>query len=132
MEALDTNILVRIATRDDEAQLAKIEKLMRKKFSAAHPAWVSIIVLAELTWVLTRCYGYQRPDVGAFLRQLLHTASIRVEDQAIAENAIDLFLNSNADFSDCLILARNESRSISPTHTLDRKAAKLEGFRLLC
>ena len=29
MEALDTSILVRIATRDDEAQLKKVEKLMR-------------------------------------------------------------------------------------------------------
>jgi hypothetical protein len=41
------------------------------------------------------------------------------------------FRDSTADFSDCLILARNESRSISPTHTLDRKAAKLAGFQLL-
>ena len=32
---------------------------------------------------------------------------------------------------DTNILARNQSRSITPTHTLDRKAAKLEGFQLL-
>ena len=131
MEALDTNILVRIATRDDAAQLRKVEKLMRENFSAANPAWVSIIVLTELAWVLTRRYGYLRPDVGAFLHQLLHTASISVEDHTIAGKAIDLFLGSNADFSDCLIFARNQARSISPTHTLDRKAAKLKGTRLL-
>lgn len=131
MEALDTNILVRIATRDDAAQLRKVEKLMRENFSAAQPAWVSMIVLVELAWVLTRCYGYRRPEVGAFLHQLLHTACICVEEQAVAAKAIDHFLESTADFSDCLILARNESRSISPTHTLDRRAAKLEGFQLL-
>ena len=131
MEALDTNILVRIATRDDAAQLRKVQKLMHTNFSAANPAWVSIVVLTELAWVLTRRYGYARPDVGAFLHQLLHTSSICVEDHAIAGKAVDLFLKSTADFSDCLILARNESRSISPTHTLDRKAAKLAGFQLL-
>ncbi len=131
MEALDTNILVRIATRDDAAQLRKVEKLMRANFSAANPAWVSIVVLTELAWVLTRRYGYVRPDVGAFLHQLLHTASICVEDYTIAGKAVDLYLASTADFSDCLILARNESRSISPTHTLDRKAAKLAGFQML-
>lgn len=32
---------------------------------------------------------------------------------------------------DTNIRVRNKSRSISPTHTLDRKAAKLEGFQLL-
>lgn len=104
---------------------------MRGNFSSAHPAWVSIVVLTELAWILTRRYRYLRPDVGAFLHQLLHTASICVEDHAIAGKAIDFFLGSTADFSDCLILARNESRSISPTHTLDRKAAKLAGFQLL-
>lgn len=71
MEAIDTNILVRIATRGDEVQLRKVENLMREKFSSAHPAWVSIVVLAELAWVLTRCYGYQRPEVGVFLRLLI-------------------------------------------------------------
>jgi len=131
MEALDTNILVRIATRDDDTRLKKVDRLMRENFSEKNPAWVSVIVVAELAWVLTRRYGYLRPDVGAFLSQLLHTASIRVEDHALAADAIDLFINSAADFSDCLILARNKSRSISPTHTLDRKTAKLVGFKLL-
>ena len=131
MEALDTNILVRIATRDDLSQLARVEKLMVEKFSDEHPAWVSVIVLTELSWVLGRTYGYSRTETAAFIRKLLDTASILVEDEILVSPALDLFLNSTADFSDCLILARNKSRSISPTHTLDRKAAKLEGFQLL-
>jgi len=131
MEALDTNILVRIATRDDEAQLRKVERLMRENFSEKRPAWVSIIVLTELSWVLARTYGYTRAQIAAFVGKLLNTASIRVEDHSLAGSAVNLFLNSTADFSDCLILARNQSRSISPTHTLDRKAAKLDGFKLL-
>jgi len=53
------------------------------------------------------------------------------EDSSLVENAVTLFQNSAADFSDCLILARNRFRSITPTHTLDRKAAKLDGFQLL-
>ncbi|NCQ36129.1 type II toxin-antitoxin system VapC family toxin [bacterium] len=131
MEAIDTNILVRIATRDDMTQLARVEKLMAEKFSDENPAWVSVIVLTELSWVLGRTYGYSRTETGAFIRKLLDTASILVEDEILVSHALDLFMDSTADFSDCLILARNESRSISPTHTLDRKAAKLEGFRLL-
>lgn len=34
-------------------------------------------------------------------------------------------MNSTANFSAYLILVRNQSHSIAPTHTLDRKAAKL-------
>lgn len=131
MEALDTNILVRIATRDDLIQLARVEKLMAGKFSDEHPAWVSVIVVTELSWVLGRTYGYSRLKTAAFIRKLLDTASILVEDEILVSLALELFLESTADFSDCLILARNQSHSIAPTHTLDRKAAKLQGFQLL-
>ena len=131
MEALDTNILVRLATRDDAAQLRKAERLMREKFSAQSPAWISVIVVTEMAWVLARSYGYSRPQIAASIRGLLNTAVFRVEDHTLVSDAIDLFLARAADFSDCVILARNESRSITPTHTLDRKAAKLDGFQLL-
>jgi predicted nucleic-acid-binding protein len=131
MEALDTNILVRLATRDDAAQLRKAERLMREKFSAQSPAWISVIVVTEFAWVLARSYGYARPQIAASLRGLLNTAVFRVEDHTLVAESIDHFLSQAADFSDCVILARNESRSITPTHTLDRKAAKLDGFQLL-
>lgn len=131
MEALDTNILVRLATRDDAAQLRKAEQLMRKKFSTRHPAWVSIIVVTELALVLSRCYCYSRPQIVASIRGLLNTAVFQVEDHTLTADAIDLFLRSAADFSDCLIVARNQSRSITRTHTLDRKAAELDFFHLL-
>jgi predicted nucleic-acid-binding protein len=131
MEALDTNILVRLATRDDAAQVSKSERLMGERFSTRHPAWISIIVITELVWVLSRSYGYSRPQIAACVRGLLNTAVFRVEDHTLVAEAIELFLASTADFSDCIILVRNQSRSITPTHTLDRKAAKLVGFQLL-
>lgn len=131
MEALDTNILVRLATRDDAAQLRKAERLMQENFSDRHPVWISIIVVTELAWVLDRCYGYTRKQIAASIRGLLNTADFRVEDHTCAADAIGLFIASSADFSDCVIVARNQSRFIAPTHTLDRKAAKLDGFQLL-
>ena len=131
MEALDTNILVRLATRDDAAQLRKAERLIRENFSESHPAWVSIIVATEFAWVLDRTFRYPREKLAASLRGLLETEIFLVEDSPIVSQAINLYQSSVADFSDCLILARNKSRAISPTHTLDRKAAKLEGFQLL-
>jgi len=132
MEALDTNILIRLATRDDAAQVRKAERLLREKFSARTPAWISILVVTEMAWVLARSYGYTRPQIASSIRGLLNTSVFRVEDHTLVADAIELFLASAADFSDCLILARNQARSITPTHTLDRKAAKLDGFQLLC
>lgn len=131
MEALDTNILVRLATHDDKLQFAKTEDFVRTRFSSSSPAWISIIVLVESVWVLSSLYGYSRSEIAFSVGQLLKTDSFQVEDHQTVITALSYFSASKAHFSDCLILARNKSRSISPTHTLDRKAAKLEGFQLL-
>jgi len=131
MEALDTNILVRLATRDDKRQFAKANDFVRTRFSSSSPAWISIIVLVEYVWVLSSLYGYSRDEIAFSVSQLLNADSLQVEDHPLVVTALSDFNGSKADLSDCLILARNKSRSISPTHTLDRKAAKLEGFQLL-
>lgn len=131
MEALDTNILIRLATRDDKRQFAKANELVRTRFSSSSPAWISIIVLVEYIWVLGSLYGYSRDEIAFSVNRLLNADSFQVEDHPLVVAALSDFNGSKADFSDCLILARNQSRSIAPTHTLDRKAAKLEGFQLL-
>ncbi len=46
MRAVDTNVVVRLAVRDDKAQVAAAEK-----YIAERGAWVSHIVLVEVTWV---------------------------------------------------------------------------------
>lgn len=131
MEAIDTNILVRLATRDDEQQFAKADQLVRSHFSPRSPAWISIIVLTEFVWVLNRLYSYTRPEIAFSVSQLLRADSFQLEDHQLVISAMAQFSDSKADLADCLILARNQSRSITPTHTFDRRAAKLDGFQLL-
>lgn len=46
MRAVDTNVLVRLITRDDAKQTAAAEAFVERG------AWVSLLVLAEATWVL--------------------------------------------------------------------------------
>jgi hypothetical protein len=45
MRAVDTNVLVRLVTRDDRKQVAAAE------LSGSKGSWVSTLVLAEATWV---------------------------------------------------------------------------------
>lgn len=50
MRAVDTNVLVRLVTRDDPKQVAAAESFVHRG------AWVSTLVLMEATWVLTAVY----------------------------------------------------------------------------
>jgi predicted nucleic-acid-binding protein len=47
MHAIDTNVLVRLVTRDDPCQTSAADAFVEKG------AWVSILALAEASWVLT-------------------------------------------------------------------------------
>lgn len=129
--ALDTNVLVRLATRDDAAQFRKAEKMVRETFSRTYPAWISVIVVVEYTWVLTRLYQYNREQIANTLEALLDVDCFRVEDQNLVRAATRLYSETKADFSDCLILVRNQENGADITHTFDRKAAKLEGFQII-
>ena len=46
MRAIDTNVLVRLITRDDARQAASADIFVKKG------GWVSVLALAEATWVL--------------------------------------------------------------------------------
>jgi predicted nucleic-acid-binding protein len=50
MRAVDTNVLVRLITRDDTRQAASADLFVQRG------AWVSILALAEATWVLATVY----------------------------------------------------------------------------
>lgn len=50
MRAVDTNVLLRILTRDDARQVVAAEAFI------AEGAWVSILALAEAAWVLATVY----------------------------------------------------------------------------
>ena len=52
--AIDTNVLVRYLTWDDEPQAQKAAELIE----AADQVHVSTVVLCEVVWVLTRAYQY--------------------------------------------------------------------------
>ena len=57
MRAVDTNVLVRLVTRDDRKQVAAAESFVSKG------AWVSTLVLVEATWVLAAVYELTHPQL---------------------------------------------------------------------
>lgn len=67
MRAVETNVLVRLATRDDAKQLAAAEAFV------AGGAWVSHIVLVELVSVLSSVYGLGASELAAAVEVLSPT-----------------------------------------------------------
>ena len=59
---------------------------------------------------------------------LLDTTEIRFEDEPAIEEALFLWKDSAADFSDCLIGTRNRRLGCRATATFDVRATAMSGF----
>jgi len=126
MRAVDTNVLVRLITRDDAGQVAAAERFVERG------AWVSHLVLAETAWVLEAVYDRTPSEIAAAIDLLLAHRELSLQDPAVVTTALDLFRSRPAvGFSDCLLLAIARGAGHLPLGTFDRDLAKLAGTQRL-
>jgi len=128
MLGLDTNVLVRYLTRDDQPQYERARRLIDRGVSTGEPVLVSLLVLLETEWVLRSRYELVKSEIVAAFSALLDTADLSFEDEQSIERAVYSWKDSAADFADCLIEARNHRLGCRATATFDAKALKLGGF----
>jgi predicted nucleic-acid-binding protein len=91
MRAVDTNVLIRLVTRDDPKQVAAAEAFV------ATGAWASHLVLVETLWVLESVYDL---------------------DAKRCATAIDMLLNHTSRFKIPTLL-RRRSRTFDASHLSD-------------
>ena len=80
MIGIDTNVLVRYIVQDDEEQAA-IATQSIEACSVGAPGWISVIVLCETVWVLSRAYGYEKATIQAVLQRIFLASELVVEQQ---------------------------------------------------
>ncbi len=129
MIGLDTNVLVRFLTHDDPVQTPAAIKLM-SSLSPASPGFVSLVVIAELSWVLRSLYSFEKSEVELVLENLLRSDSLIVERSEIVWQASRKFKTGNAGFSDCLVERCGDAAECLYTVTFDKRAVAT-GMRLL-
>ncbi|MEW6167981.1 MAG: type II toxin-antitoxin system VapC family toxin [Pseudomonadota bacterium] len=126
MRAVDTNILVRLLTRDDVRQVRAAEAFV------APGAWVSHLVLAETAWVLDSVYELDAKAVATAVEMLLNHRDLVMQDADVVEAALRHYRNKPAlGFSDCLVAEIARKAGHLPLGTFDRELAKLDGVQRL-
>lgn len=122
MRAIDTNVLVRLITGDDARQAAAAAAFVRPG------AWVSHLVLAETSWVLTSVYDLDPEQVASAVEMLLDHQDLTVQDAEVVARAVALFRAHPAlGFSDCLVLEVARQAGHVPLGSFDRDLSRLDG-----
>ncbi len=131
MVGVDTNVLMRIFVEDDPEQRATALAFMRAR-SDADPAFISAVVLAEVSWALTRIYNFSNAIARDTLDWLFESTNVVVEAGDLMRSAVAFAADNGADIADCIIVAIAENAGAEKTVTFDKTAAKrIPGMELL-
>jgi predicted nucleic-acid-binding protein len=126
MRAVDTNVLVRLVTRDDRRQVAAAEAFV------APGAWVPHVVLVEAVWVLASVYALAAPALATAVEMLLNHRDLTLQDADVVAAALQQYRRRPAvAFSDCLVLEVARKAGHPPLGTFDRALARIDGAQRL-
>jgi predicted nucleic-acid-binding protein len=119
--AVDTNVLVRYLTWDDEAQAQAAAAVIEGGETIA----ISAIVLCELAWVLKRAYRYRTEQIGEAIRGIVSSRNVSV-DRAAAEEGVRMLMRGG-DFAHGILLTDTARKKCRVIVTFDQNFARLAG-----
>lgn len=128
MISIDTNVLVRLFTVDDQEQARKAKRL----FETGH-VYITKTVILETEWVLRYAYGFPEAAIADAFMKLLGQVNVLVEDAGHIAQAAALLLKG-MDFADALhLVCSREHTFVTFDKKLKSKAdsAGLNTVRLL-
>ena len=120
MIGLDTNVLVRYLTRDDEAQYRVTMKLLTRKTARF---FIADLVLVETDWVLSSLYDWTQGEIAAAFARLLLVHNLQFEDEDRIRHSLAA-VRCGADLSDELLIAMNRNQACREFATFDTALAK--------
>ena len=120
MIGLDTNVLIRYLTRDDESQYSATMKLLMRRSASF---FVADLVLVETDWVLSSLYDWTREEIADAFARLLQIHNLQFEDEDRIRHSLAA-VRRGADLSDELLLSMSRNQGCREFATFDTAVAK--------
>ncbi|WP_416670238.1 type II toxin-antitoxin system VapC family toxin [Egbenema bharatensis] len=113
MIAVDTNIVVRLLTQDDEQQYHRSFKLFQ-----ANDIFIPDTVILETEWVLRFAYRFKPDEICEAFRKLFGLPNVQLANGSLIVKVLK-WHEQGLDFADALHLA--QSQHCSAIYTFDMK-----------
>ena len=128
MKGIDSSVLLRYILEDDPIWSKAATRFIDEECTASDPAYVNLVVLAEVVWSLRRQKNYGKEVVVTVVRNMLESQSVVLEKADIVADALQIFEEGNAGFADCLISSLNKHVNAEPTFSFDKDAVRAGVF----
>lgn len=128
---LDTNILLRYLTRDDEQKAQRALDLLLKVEQGEEKVITSPLVIFEVVFTLQNFYKVPRQQIRELVLPIIFLRGLQLPDKNVYHHAFDLYTSKNISFADAYNAAYMFSEEISYVYSWDRDFDKIEGLTRL-
>lgn len=121
---IDTNIFIRLLTKDIKTQFEKAQALFTRIEKQEIQGLVSILVLNEIIWIAENFYNLKRSDYLPQLFKLLALKNLKITEVKKAKiiAILELMRTNKLDFTDVYL---SQTAGTNEIFSFDRDIAKL-------
>jgi predicted nucleic-acid-binding protein len=127
MRFIDTHILLRYLTRDDEEKASCCLDLLKRVEKNSEKAITSPIVLFETIFTLESYYGIPRSELREMVTPIVDLRGLKLDMKEVFLEALDLYASTNLPFADCFNASFMRVNGIKELYSYDRDFDRLAG-----
>jgi predicted nucleic acid-binding protein len=128
---LDTNILLRFLTRDDEQKAQQALNLLMRIERGEEKVITSPLVIFETVYTLQSFYKVPRQQIKEQVLSIISMRSLHLPDKSLYHRAFDLYITKNISFADAYNAVYMQSEEVSNIYSWDRDFDKIDGITRL-
>ncbi len=128
---LDTNILLRFLTRDDEGKAQQALDLLLRIERGEEKVITSPLVIFETIYTLQRLYKVPRQLIRDQILSIISLRSLHLPDKNLYHRAFDLYVTKNISFADAYNAVYMQAEEVSHIYSWDRDFDKIDGITRL-
>ena len=125
---MDTNILLRYLTRDDEQKAQRALSLLTRVERSEEKVITSSLVIFETIFTLQSFYKVPQPRIKELVLPIIALRGLQLPGKNIYYHAFDLYVTKNISFADAYNAAYALSEKISNVYSWDKDFDKIEGI----
>ena len=133
MKFLDTNVVLRFLTRDDEAKAADCYRLFQRVQQGEEELLTCESVVSEAAYVLSSSrlsYRLTHEEIRERLLPILTLRGVRLPQKRVCISALDIYAASPSfDFEDALAVAHMEQAGVTEIVSYDRDFDRVPGVQ---
>jgi len=129
MRFLDTNLLIRYFTRDDEEKAQKVLDLLKRVERNEERVITSSLVIFETVFTLQSFYKVPREKIKELVSPILELRGLKLLDKEIYQLALDIYVKKNISFADAFSAAFILKKEIKEIYSYDEDFDRIEEIR---